>query len=77
MRKNHASMIHGIRDSRCEKVIFRHNDLDHLEELLKAAGPDRAKLIAFESVYSMDGDFGLIEEICDLADKYNALTYLG
>ena len=74
--KNHASMIHGIRDSRCEKVIFRHNDLDHLEELLKAAGPDRAKLIAFESVYSMDGDFGLIEEICDLADKYNALTYL-
>ncbi len=74
--KNHASMIHGIRDSRCEKVIFRHNDLEHLEELLKAAGPDRAKLIAFESVYSMDGDFGLIEEICDLADKYNALTYL-
>ncbi len=74
--KNHASMIHGIRDSRCEKVIFRHNDLDHLEELLQAAGNDRAKLIAFESVYSMDGDFGLIEEICDLADKYNALTYL-
>ncbi|MGI9434127.1 MAG: 5-aminolevulinate synthase [Geminicoccaceae bacterium] len=74
--KNHASMIHGIRDSRCEKVIFRHNDLDHLEELLKAADPGRAKLIAFESVYSMDGDFGLIEEICDLADKYNALTYL-
>jgi 5-aminolevulinate synthase len=74
--KNHASMIHGIRDSRCEKVIFRHNDLAHLEELLQAAGPDRAKLIVFESVYSMDGDFGLIEEICDLADKYNALTYL-
>lgn len=74
--KNHASMIHGIRDSRCEKAIFRHNDLEHLEELLKSAGEDRAKLIAFESVYSMDGDFGLIEEICDLADKYNALTYL-
>ena len=74
--KNHASMIHGIRDSRCEKAIFRHNDLDHLEELLKAAATDRAKLVAFESVYSMDGDFGLIEEICDLADKYNALTYL-
>jgi 5-aminolevulinate synthase len=74
--KNHASMIHGIRDSRCEKVVFRHNDLGHLEELLQAAGTDRAKLIAFESVYSMDGDFGLIEEICDLADRYNALTYL-
>ena len=69
-------MIHGIRDSRCEKAIFRHNDLDHLEELLKSAGTDRVKLVAFESVYSMDGDFGLIEEICDLADKYNALTYL-
>ncbi|MEM9440862.1 MAG: 5-aminolevulinate synthase, partial [Pseudomonadota bacterium] len=74
--KNHASMIHGIRDSRCEKVIFRHNDLDHLEQLLKSADYGRPKLIAFESIYSMDGDFGLIEEICDLADAYQALTYL-
>ncbi len=74
--KNHASMIHGIRDSRCEKVVFRHNDVEHLEELLSGADPERAKLIVFESVYSMDGDFGLIEEICDLADQYNALTYL-
>jgi len=74
--KNHASMIHGIRDSRCEKVVFRHNDLVHLEQLLKSADPGRPKLIVFESVYSMDGDFGLIEEICDLADAYQALTYL-
>jgi 5-aminolevulinate synthase len=74
--KNHASMIHGIRDSRCEKVIFRHNDLGHLEALLKAADRGRPKLIAFESVYSMDGDFGPIGAICDLADRYDALTYL-
>jgi 5-aminolevulinate synthase len=74
--KNHASMIHGMRDSRCEKVIFRHNDLEHLEQLLKAADPGRPKLIAFESVYSMDGDFGLIGEICDLAEAHHALTYL-
>jgi 5-aminolevulinate synthase len=73
---NHASMIAGIRSSGCEKKVFRHNDLAHLEELLAAADPDAPKLIAFESVYSMDGDIAPIEAICDLADKYNALTYL-
>ena len=73
---NHASMIHGVRDARCEKQIFRHNDLEHLEELLKATDKSRPKVIAFESVYSMDGDISPIEEICDLADKYNAMTYI-
>ena len=73
---NHASMIAGIRNSGCEKRVFRHNDLAHLEELLAAADPDAPKLIAFESVYSMDADVAPIAEICDLADKYNALTYL-
>ncbi len=73
---NHASMIAGVRSSRCEKRIFRHNDLDHLEALLAAQPRERAKLIVFESVYSMDGDVGPIAEICDLADRYNAMTYL-
>ncbi len=73
---NHASMIAGIRNSGCEKQVFRHNELDHLEELLAAAPADAPKLIAFESVYSMDGDVAPIAAICDLADKYNALTYL-
>lgn len=73
---NHASMIHGIRSSKAEKHIFRHNDIEHLEELLKAANPLRPKIIAFESVYSMDGDISPIAAICDLAEKYNALTYL-
>ncbi len=73
---NHASMIHGIKDSKCEKFIFRHNDLEHLEELLKSVDVDRPKMIAFESVYSMDGDIAPIEEICDLADQYNAMTYI-
>ncbi len=72
---NHASMIAGIRNSGCEKHVFRHNDLEHLEELLANSDPDAAKLIAFESVYSMDGDVAPIAAICDLADKYNALTY--
>jgi 5-aminolevulinate synthase len=73
---NHASMIAGIRNSGCEKRVFRHNDLAHLEELLAEADPQAPKLIAFESVYSMDADIAPIAEICDLADKYNALTYL-
>jgi len=73
---NHASMIAGIRNSGCEKRVFRHNDLEHLEELLAAEDPDAPKLIAFESVYSMDGDVAPIHAMCDLADKYNALTYL-
>jgi 5-aminolevulinate synthase len=72
---NHASMIAGIRNSGCEKRVWRHNDLAHLEELLADSDPDAAKLIAFESVYSMDGDVAPISAICDLADKYNALTY--
>jgi 5-aminolevulinate synthase len=72
---NHASMIAGIRNSGCEKRVWRHNDLAHLEELLAAEDPETPKLIAFESVYSMDGDVADIREVCDLADKYNALTY--
>ncbi|WP_116968576.1 5-aminolevulinate synthase [Blastomonas sp. UPD001] len=73
---NHASMIAGIRNSGCEKRVFRHNDVEHLEELLAAEDPNVPKLVAFESVYSMDGDVAPIHAICDLADKYNALTYL-
>ena len=73
---NHASMIAGIKNSGCEKRVFRHNDLDHLQELLAAEDPETPKLVAFESVYSMDGDIAPIAEICDLADKYEALTYL-
>ncbi len=72
---NHASMIAGIRNSGCEKRVWRHNDLEHLEDLLKAEDPATPKLIAFESVYSMDADVAPITEICDLADKYNAITY--
>ena len=73
---NHASMIAGIRNAGCEKRVFRHNDLAHLEELLAAEDPDAPKLIAFESVYSMEGDVAPIHAICDLADRYNALTYI-
>ncbi|MCB1334439.1 MAG: 5-aminolevulinate synthase, partial [Roseivivax sp.] len=73
---NHASMIEGIKRNGGSKRIFRHNDVEHLRELLAADDPDAPKLIAFESVYSMDGDFGPIEAICDLADEFGALTYL-
>jgi len=73
---NHASMIAGIKSSGCEKRVFRHNDLEHLEQLLLELPEGTPRLIAFESVYSMDGDIAPIAEICDLADKYEALTYL-
>lgn len=73
---NHASMIQGMRNSGAQKRVFRHNDVAHLEELLAAAPKDKPKIVAFESVYSMDGDIAPIEAICDVADKYGALTYL-
>src|SRR5580700_3457314 len=73
---NHASMIAGIRNSRAERLIFRHNDLDHLTELLSGLPADRPKLVCFESVYSMDGDIAPIGAICDVADRFGAMTYL-
>ena len=73
---NHASMIEGVRRNGDAKRVFRHNDVAHLRELLAADDPKAPKLIAFESVYSMDGDFGPIKAICDLADEFNALTYI-
>lgn len=73
---NHASMIAGMRSGRCEKRIFRHNDVAHLTELLAADDPTRPKIVAFESVYSMDGDISPMKEICDAADRFGAITYL-
>ncbi|MDC9701142.1 MAG: 5-aminolevulinate synthase [Alphaproteobacteria bacterium] len=73
---NHASMIEGIRHGLCDKRIWRHNDLNHLQDLLSALPSDMPKLIAFESVYSMDGDFSPVTEICELARRYGAMTYL-
>ncbi|GAB1380429.1 5-aminolevulinate synthase [Pararhodobacter sp.] len=73
---NHASMIEGVRRNGGAKRVFRHNDVEHLRELLAADDPAAPKLIAFESIYSMDGDFGPLEAFCDLADEFNALTYL-
>ena len=73
---NHASMIEGVRRGGGEKRVFRHNDVAHLREMLAADDPAAPKLIAFESIYSMDGDFGPIKAICDLADEFGALTYI-
>ena len=73
---NHNSMIEGVKRSGCEKKLWRHNDVVHLEELLAAERSDRAKLIVFESLYSMDGDFAPIGDVVALAERYNALTYL-
>jgi 5-aminolevulinate synthase len=73
---NHNSMIEGIRGAGCERQVFRHNDMAHLEKLLRAAGSNRPKLIACESLYSMDGDIGPLAKICDLAERYGAITYV-
>ncbi|HXW40872.1 MAG TPA: 5-aminolevulinate synthase, partial [Xanthobacteraceae bacterium] len=73
---NHNSMIEGVRQAHCEKQIFRHNDTAHLEQLLAAADPGRPKLVVFESLYSMDGDIAPLHQICDLAERYGAMTYI-
>src|SRR5215471_1617108 len=73
---NHNSMIEGVRQAGCERQIFRHSDMAHLEELLRAAAPDRPKLIVCESLYSMDGDVAPLAKICDLAERYGAMTYV-
>ena len=72
---NHNSMIEGVRQSGCDKRIWRHNDLEHLEQLLRTAGTERPKLIVFETLYSMDGDIAPVHRICDLATHYGAMTY--
>jgi 5-aminolevulinate synthase len=73
---NHNSMIEGVRQAHCEKQIFRHNDMAHLEALLAIVDPTRPKLIVFESLYSMDGDVAHVRQICDLAERYGAMTYV-
>jgi len=73
---NHNSMIEGVRQAHCDKQIFRHNDIQHLEALLAGVTPTRPKLIVFESLYSMDGDLAPMREICDLAERYGAMTYV-
>jgi len=73
---NHNSMIEGVRAAGCARQIWRHNDVEHLEELLSSAAPGRPKLIVFESIYSMDGDVAPLAAICDLAERYGAMTYL-
>jgi 5-aminolevulinate synthase len=73
---NHNSVIEGVRQAHCERRIFRHNDMAHLQELLAAADPARPKLIVFESLYSMDGDVAPVSRICDLAERYGAMTYV-
>ena len=73
---NHASMIQGIRNSGAKKYIFRHNDVEHLEQLLQQADPDVPKIVAFETVHSMTGDVCPLEELCDVAHKYGALTFV-
>jgi len=75
-QKNHASLIEGMRHSGAPKKVFRHNDVQHLDQLLQEADPLVPKIIIFESVYSMDGTIAPIKEICDLADKYRALTFI-
>ena len=74
--RNHASMIDGIRSSRAQRRIFRHNDMEHLRELLEALPPELPRIVAFESIYSMDGDFGRLRDVCAVAAEYGALTYL-
>jgi len=75
-KKNHASIIHGVRDGRCAKEIFNHNDPEHLEQLLKKYNREVPKVVIFESVHSMSGDISPISELCDIAHHYNALTFI-